>query len=795
MLESLGRFTVKYATWILIVALPATALAAVLGFGVFGRLSSGGFDDPNSESSRASVILEKEFSNGTPNFVLLATPKSGSLDDPLVAAKGYDITAKLAAEPGVEAAFSYWSLGMAAPLKDTKGTKAMILAKVTGTSDTQVAERSHELLVKYGRSNELMTVVGGGSSEVVRAVTTQIQKDLHRAELITLPIVIILLIVVFGSVIAAGLPIVMGALAVVGSLAVLTALTLATHVSIFSINLTTALGLGLGIDYSLFIVSRFREELRRGLEPSDAVARTLATAGRTVVFSGLTVATSMAALMVFPMYFLRSFAYAGIAVVITAVAGSIVVLPALLSKLSYRVNRLSVRPETGASRGPGLWYHLATVVMRFAPLVTIAVVVFLLVLGSPFLGAKFGIPDDRILPPNAPVRQIQDQIRTGFGLSETTGLSVVAPSAGLFSDQMLTDVESYATRLSKIKGVGRVDSLSGSFEHGKMVIAPGISSYVYLGMRGTWLSVVPSVEPLSAQGERVVEAIRAMPAPFHVMVAGPSAYLVDAKAAVLSRIPLAAILIGLVTFVALFFLTGSVVIPIKAIVLNLLSLTATFGAMVWIFQDGHLSGLLGFSPTGTLDTSTPILMFCVAFGLSMDYEVFLLSRIKEDYDLTGDNLGAVARGLDKTGGIVTAAAALLAAVFLGFATSEISILKLLGLGLALAVVMDATLIRGVLVPAFMGMMGKANWWAPAMLRSFHDQYGISESGSRPRPAGVSPRPAGISASPAPAVRSALVLQPAAPIPSSVNAVAILSDMPDLSRPWARHNADGSRRRA
>jgi RND superfamily putative drug exporter len=356
----------------------------------------------------------------------------------------------------------------------------------------------------------------------------------------------------------------------------------------------------------------------------------------------------------------------------------------------------------------------------------VTIVAILLVLGTPFLHVNFGLPDDRVLPKSASSRQVQDQLRTNFSSQELAAMPVVGAGSGDPSTRT-GEIATYASVLSKLAGVARVDAITGSYIGGRQVAPPNQASARFSAPTGTWLSVVPSVEPLSNPGEQLVKQVRAQPAPFPVQVGGSAAELVDSKASLFRLVPIAGLVIGVVTFVVLFLMAGSLLVPAKAVILNLLSLSATFGAMVWVFQEGHLSGLLNFTPTGLIDTTTPITMFCIAFGLSMDYEVFLLSRIKEEYDRTGDNTASVAVGLERTGRIVTAAAGLLSVVFIAFATSQITFIKLLGVGLALAVLMDATLIRGPLGPAFMRLAGRANWWAPAPLRRFHQRYGIREA--------------------------------------------------------------------
>jgi RND superfamily putative drug exporter len=513
--------------------------------------------------------------------------------------------------------------------------------------------------------------------------------------------------------------------AVVGTLLVLRIFTEVTDVSIFALNLTTAMGLGLAIDYSLFIVSRYREELRLGRDPEAALLRTMQTAGRTIAFSALTVAVSLASLLVFPMAYLRSFAYAGTGVVALAGVGAVVVLPAVLAILGRRVDKLALRHKPPTPVGQGVWHRVAVAVMRRPLPVTVVVVALLLVLGAPFLRIELGLPDDRVLSEDAPVRQVNDDLRRLFPNNEAGALPVVAEDRVDIEGQA-DEITDYATRLSEIDGVARVDAVTGFFADGGQQ-SPAIElNERYGNDEGTWLSVVPSVEPLSAEGEALVEDLREVPAPFDVLVAGGAAELVDAKATLFSRLPIALGIIAVLTFVLLFLMVGSLLVPAKALILNLLSLSATFGAMVWVFQDGHLSGFLDFTPTGAIDVFTPILMFCVAFGLSMDYEVFLLSRIKEEYDIEQDNEHAVAVGLERTGRIVTAAALLLALVFVAFATSEVAVVKLIGLGLALAVLVDAFVIRATLVPALMRMAGRANWWAPPRLRRLHLRYGIYE---------------------------------------------------------------------
>ena len=653
--------------------------------------------------------------------------------------------------------------------------------------DDATQKRAEQLATTFEGDRGSMRVRVGGQARVFGQVSDQVERDLTRAEGIAVPITLLLLVVVvFSSAVAGALPLAVGGFAIVGTLLVLRLLASLTDVSVYALNLTTALGLGLAIDYSMFIVSRYREELRAGQEPADALVTTMRTAGRTVLFSAATVAVALVALLVFPLYFLRSFGYAGIAVVALAAVGALVVLPALLAVLGRRIDSLrlpfgrpaarpaatpqrAAAPAAGADRtvrpagsaqapeaGSGAWHRIAMAVMRRPVPIATAVVAVLLVLGAPFLGVRFGLPDDRVLPTSASSRQVADAIRGDFTARDADALQVVATGTGAPA-AVAAEIDGYASSLSGLPGVARVDAMTGSYAGGhKLASRPQATAQApastpapasapaqapasapvpaagaqaggrFVAGSATWLRVVPTVEAYSSAGENLVERVRALPAPFAVDVGGPSAQLVDTKAAISDRLPLAVAIIAGATLLLLFLMTGSLVIPIKALVLNLLSLSAVYGAMVFVFQDGHLSGLLGFTSTGTIDTSMPVLLSCIAFGLSMDYEVFLLSRIKEEYDRTGDTVSSVATGLERSGRIVTTLAALLAIVFIAFATSQVTFLKLFGIGSALAIVVDATLIRALLVPAFMRLAGRANWWAPRPLRLLHDRIGLRE---------------------------------------------------------------------
>jgi RND superfamily putative drug exporter len=490
--------------------------------------------------------------------------------------------------------------------------------------------------------------------------------------------------------------------------------------------MVTAMGLGLAIDYSLFIVSRFREEIRKGADVETAVVTTVRTAGRTVMISGSTVAVSLAALLVFPLYFFKSFGYAGIGVVITAVVGATIALPSLLAALGPRIDKWALWQRHPKEVGEGFWHRLAVLVMKRPVLIGLGVVVLLLLLGQPFLHANLGLPDERVLPPSAKTRSVHDEIRRDFPSEEVRSIRVIAPGIG-DPAQRKGDIAGFALGLSKFDGVNYVDSLAGRYAHGRQLSPPSaLSALRFATDDSTWFQVVPSVDPGSKQAEALVHDIRAAHGPFKAIVGGSAAELVDVKHALFTRLPYAIGIIAVATFLMLFLMFGSLLVPAKALVLNFLSLTATFGAMVWIFQDGHLSGVLDFTATGTLDIASPILMFCIAFGLSMDFEVFLLSRIKEEYDASGDNTSSVAIGLERTGRIVTAAAVLISVTFLAFGMSSVRFIKLFGIGMTLAVLMDAFVIRGTLVPAFMRLAGRANWWLPRFLAPIQDRVRIRE---------------------------------------------------------------------
>ncbi|MFE6283351.1 MMPL family transporter [Streptomyces sp. NPDC057877] len=701
------RFVTARPRLSLLAALLVTLLAVLAGGGVADRLGSGGWEDPAAESTYATEALEREFPGSQPNLLLLVDAGRASVDDPAVAAQAERLTDRLAAEEGITGVGSYWQSRSPA-LRSQDGSQALIAARITG-DETTAGETLDRVAPRFQGGQGPVEVRIGGIVAVRHEMQTIIQEDLVRAEMIALPVTLVLLVMVFGSAIAALLPLAVGIVAILGTNAVLRGLTEFTDVSVFALNLTTALGLGLAIDYALFIVRRFREELATGADPLAAVGTTLRTAGRTVLFSALTVAVSLAAMLLFPQYFLRSFAYAGIAVVLLAAAAALILLPAALVLLGHRVNSLDLRRlfrrggdrAKGAEEGRG-WGRAAGLVMRRAPFFALGTTAVLVLLGLPFLGVKFGTADDRQLPTDAESHVVQQYIRDGFPGSPGGGLEILAEGRATEAQYA-----AYKDRVADLPEVLRVDG----------PLVQGDSAY---------FTVQPKGEAVDEPAQRLVGDIRALDAPFDTSVTGTAAVLVDSKDAIGEQLPWAALFITVVTLILVFLLTGSVLIPIQAVLLNALSLTAMFGAVVWVFQDGHLSGLLDFTSTGSIETTLPVLMFCVAFGLSMDYGVFLLSRIKEEYDHTGDHQQAVRHGLQRTGGLITAAAVILAVVMVAIGTSRVANTKMLGLGIALAVLMDAMVVRSLLVPAVMRLTGRATWWAPAPLRRFHARFGLSE---------------------------------------------------------------------
>ncbi len=719
----LAEFSLRRRRAILVVAGLFTAIAAVLGMGVTGHLTQGGSDAPSQESERAANVLASQFHTGDSNFLVLVEARHGTVNGAAVAAAGDALTARLRHVRGVTGVASYWSLGQVGAMANKAKTEGLIVARIQGDQG-QAVNRVPAVAAALGHPPAAVRMEVGGFAPSYREIDVLVEKGLVVAEVLSIPITFILLLLIYGSVMSALLPVGIGGVAVVGTLAILRLLASVTPVSVFAENLTTALGLGLAIDYSLFIVSRYREELALGHDPDEAVRRTVRSAGRAIAGSVCTVAGALAAMAIFPIVYLRSFAYAGVAVALFAGLTAVVVLPALLAVLGHRVNAWTVWHRALTTPTEGFWSRTARAVMRRPVAVLVGVVVVLAVLATPFLSLKFGSLDDRILPPGDSVRQVDDQVAAQLGYGQTQPIDVVVPSlyepAGSVARAQVID--RYAHQLSLLPGVQYVAGATGVAYRGATLPGPAAYLAQFDNPQGTWLSVVPKDNALGQGGRQLVEAIRDGRAPGSILVGGSPAEFVDSTAIVSHDLPSVLLLIGLVSALVLFVMFRSVLIALKALLLSALGLAAMFGAMVFVFQQGHLSNLLNFTAVGNLSATTPILMFCVAFGLSMDYEVFLITRIKEEHDRGASDVEAVARGLQRTGRIVTSAALLMSVVFLGQLASGISSIKLFGLGVSLAVLVDAFVVRGLLVPAVMKLAGGANWWVPRWLAGGPDVH-------------------------------------------------------------------------
>jgi trehalose monomycolate/heme transporter len=732
MFEAWGRAMYRSRRLTLGITLVFVAFAAVWGTGVFAKLSSGdNFTPPASQSQREASQAAQVFGRNDADVVVLYRSASMSVSDP-----GYRqvVTAALSQLPAADVArvTTYWSSG-SAQLVSTDRHATYAVLQLTGADDA-ARQQSYDAIKAELAPSALaasgVTARVGGNVPMEVAINKEVTADIAKAEGFSMPVLLILLLVIFGSLAAASLPVAIGGVAILGSFTVLRLLTLVTTVSIYSVNITTILGLGLGIDYGLFVVTRFREELHRQPTVEQAVARTVATAGRTVAVSGITVAAALTSLMLFPEDFLRSMGYGGVATVAVDVLAALTVLPALLAVLGHRVNALRIRRSVQRpvkDEASGAWYRLAHSVMRRPVIYVTVIVIGLLALGAPFLRISWGGTDARTLPAASTIRQVSQTLDSDFPVNSTApieALITLPASAGTGASAGSADSAGIASYLHRIEAI------------------PGVTSAQITAAKAGAFRVDIGYQPVtvSAAARHIVTEIRDTPAPpgATVLVGGTTAGLVDELASLGATLPWMALLVCGSTFVLLFLAFGSVVLPLKAIVMNVLSLGATFGVVVWIFQWGHLSGLLRFTSTGSIDPTMPILMLAIIFGLSMDYEVFLLSRIRERYDQTGDNTASVAAGLQRTGGVITSLALLLIIVIGAFSASGITFIKLMGVGMIVALIVDASVVRILLVPATMRLLGRANWWAPAPLRRLYARYGIKEEsrGAAPVPAGV-----------------------------------------------------------
>ena len=693
MFTRLGKKMYRYRRRVALVWIAVLVLGVTLGSQSFQRATMDQ-DGPDTEATRAEQRLEDL---GATNPDVLGLVDGAAVSDPATKKEVIAARERLMRLPGVAQVADFYATK--SPLLIAEDGRATVVAVNFDESlDTAGRERTAEDVESTLRGIDAPRVAVGGPAMLDEEFTAQSEKDLQKAELASLPVVLIVLVVIFGGVVGAGLPLIVALVSVAAAMLMLFALTFLTSVTPYALNVVTMLGLGLAVDYSLLVISRFREKRAQDHIASSAVERTVATAGRTVTFSGLTVAVALSGLLLFDDPLLRSLAYGGILVVIATVAASLTLLPALLAMWG---GRLKIKAATSAHGG--VFYRLSRFVQRRAVTIVAAMTTVLVVLGLPFLKAELAMSGADSLPPSMETRQVFDTLQSRFSTHGAEPITIVA-------DRPANDPE-VATLVSKIEEIDGVQMVTP-----RPLDAP----------EDAVIDVLAAGPTQGDTARDVVREIRSIPTPFDKAVGGPAAWLSDYRSALGARIPYALGVIALASFVLLFLMTGSVIVPVKAMLMNVLSLGASFGALVWVFQDGNLSGLLDFEAIGSLDIVIPIVVFVFAFGLSMDYEVFLLSRIKEEYDISADNDHAVAVGLQKTGRIVTSAAILIVTVFLGFTTGELIAIKEMGLGMALAVIVDATIVRMLLVPATMKLMGDLNWWAPRPLRSLYARFGLRE---------------------------------------------------------------------
>ncbi|MGH2988524.1 MAG: MMPL family transporter [Solirubrobacterales bacterium] len=699
MFSTLASLATRRKRTVVLLSIVVFVAAGAFGAGVADRLEPYGADDPDTESVIADDRLEDAGYHETGAIVLFDDVNVQSRDG---RERVQRYARQIANEPEVAEVASFHSTG-SRDFVSRDGDATYLGVRFT-TMDDDAEQDAAERIVDELEHKPGITVGGGAVAR--EQVNTQVEEDLRTAELIAFPLLFLLSLLFFRSLVAALLPLLVGALAIVSTFLMLTVASELTSVSIFALNLVTGLGLGLAIDYSLFIVSRYREEIARTGPGLEAMRRTMATAGRSVLFSSLTVAGALAALLVFPQRFLYSMGIGGSLVALIAAAIALIVLPAVLALLGTRVNALSPRflrqrAERDAHEAEeGFWYRLSRTVMRFPGRIAAASAALLIALGLPFLGIEFTSVDARVLPESASARQVDDALRDEFPPFRTTPVELVVAGGPDEGQRIAREAE----QVSGVEAVNQPTRLDG-----------GMSA----------VEVISSSGSLTDQSQDLVEELRGISG--DVLVTGDSAHFVDLQDSLVDHLPLVLAIIAAVTIVVLFVMTGSVVLPIKQLVMNLLGLSAVFGILVLVFQDGRFEGLLDYTSQGGLEATQPLLLFAVAFGLSTDYGVFLLSRIKEARDSGASDSEAVAIGLERTGRIVTAAALLFSIAIGAFVTSQLIFIKELGFGTAIAVLIDATIIRALLVPSLMELLGRWNWWAPRPLRRLHARIGLSEA--------------------------------------------------------------------
>lgn len=727
MLDRLANLCLARPKRVLLGVLIVCLLVGSGAMGITDRLTMGGYENPDTQAAQTEEALKDKFDQGRPNVQLvIKAPKS--VDDPKVTEAGQQITQQFQGEEHVENVSSYWSAGKSPALRGEDGRQALVNGTIPGDFD-QVNDRVEEIKDRYTGTLHGLDVKLGGQALLGLENTETAAEDAAKAEGLVFPLVMVILVVIFGALVAALVPLAVAIATMMLVFGLVFALTFVFDVNNLLQNVTTLLGLGLAIDYSLLFVTRYREELSRGGDVSDAVRTTMRTVGRTVTFSAVTLSVAFLSLLAIPFGMVRSIGVGGTVTTLVAGAATLLIVPCLLVWAGPRIDKFQIirRKPKLESSGDGFWHRLAMTVMGKPIPIAAGVLLFMAFLASPVTDLSMRLADEQMLPKNAQSAQVAQSMREDFNNREAQSMQVVAEGIGSPQERS-GDIDTYAKKLSGLTDVDRVDALTGSYTDGKQVAPPGEASQAFASDDSTYLSVVPAVDGLSSEGEAVAERVRDADTPFSdVSVGGQPAISVDTFDLLKEQLPLALGILAVGTYILLFLLTGSLLLPVIAMLLSLLSLCATFGSLVFVFQEGHMKWLVGdFINTGAVTWTVPILVSALSFGLSMDYAVFILSRIKEEYDRTGDNRIAVATGLERVGRVVTYAAIILSVVFIVMITSGISYMKALGLGVPLAILMDATLVRGLLLPSFMRLMGRMSWWAPKPMRRFHDRFGISE---------------------------------------------------------------------